>query len=396
LADARTTDLVELTAVADGDMIDIVDDPGGSPSSKKITRANFLGSADAIIPTIIGGTDVTDILKLQGTSGNGTLTSPAIQALVGNNGGTVAYTVLNNGNVGIGTTSPGAKLDVTGGVVRMVNPSGINYNEGLRLNEATNGYAVLHLGGSLLEGTAAGDWTLLKNPSDHFEIRENGEIFVTIKNSGNVGIGTTAPNVKLDVSGGRTRLRATAEPYALQLSRTDINAGVGFYMGVDNNSVTLPDLRFSNNAGTELMRIQNGGNVGIGTTAPTNLLSLGGNAARIAWMERHTTANTAGNTLTVQAGGATAGATDKNGGDLILKPGVSTGTGESGVQIQGAIAGSTGTADATITTAMRVLGNKIGFYNVTPVARQVLATGAGATADDVITALQNLGLVSQS
>ena len=33
------------------------------------------------------------------------------------------------------------------------------------------------------------------------------------------------------------------------------------------------------------------------------------------WMERHTTANTAGNTLTVQAGGATSGATDKAGGD---------------------------------------------------------------------------------
>jgi len=32
--------------------------------------------------TAIGGTAITDILKLQGTSGNGTLTSPAIQALV--------------------------------------------------------------------------------------------------------------------------------------------------------------------------------------------------------------------------------------------------------------------------------------------------------------------------
>lgn len=36
------------------------------------------------------------------------------------------------------------------------------------------------------------------------------------------------------------------------------------------------------------------------------------------------------------------------------------------------------------------------FYNVSPVARQVLATGAGKTVDEVITALQNLGLVKQS
>jgi hypothetical protein len=38
----------------------------------------------------------------------------------------------------------------------------------------------------------------------------------------------------------------------------------------------------------------------------------------------------------------------------------------------------------------------IGFHGVSPIARAVLATGAGASVDDVITALQNLGLVKQS
>ena len=64
--------------------------------------------------TAIGGTAITDILKLQGTSGNGTLTSPAIQALVGNNGATTALTILNNGNVGIGTTGPSSLLHLSG------------------------------------------------------------------------------------------------------------------------------------------------------------------------------------------------------------------------------------------------------------------------------------------
>lgn len=40
--------------------------------------------------------------------------------------------------------------------------------------------------------------------------------------------------------------------------------------------------------------------------------------------------------------------------------------------------------------------DKIGFHGVAPVARQLLATGAGATVDQVITALQNLGLLRQS
>jgi len=145
-----------------------------------------------------------------------------------------------------------------------------------------------------------------------------------------------------------------------------------------------------------LFNIQAAGNVGIGTKTPTNLLSLGGNSARVFWMERHTTDNTAGNSLSIQAGGATVGATDKNGGDLILKPGVSTGSGESGVQIQGCVAGASGTADRSLTNIIQVLGNKLGFYGATPITKPVLATGEGASVDDVIQVLQDLGLVSQS
>ena len=78
----------------------------GDPHSQYAFLAGRAGGQ-----TLIGGTGVTDILKLQGTSGDGTLTSPAIQLLVGNAGVTTAITVLNNGNVGIGTT-PKAKLDV--------------------------------------------------------------------------------------------------------------------------------------------------------------------------------------------------------------------------------------------------------------------------------------------
>jgi len=42
------------------------------------------------------------------------------------------------------------------------------------------------------------------------------------------------------------------------------------------------------------------------------------------------------------------------------------------------------------------LAGNVGFYGVTPIARALLATGAGRTVDDVITAIQNLGLVRQS
>jgi hypothetical protein len=39
---------------------------------------------------------------------------------------------------------------------------------------------------------------------------------------------------------------------------------------------------------------------------------------------------------------------------------------------------------------------KLGFYGATPIVKAVLATGASHTVDDIITALQNLGLVRQA
>jgi len=41
-------------------------------------------------------------------------------------------------------------------------------------------------------------------------------------------------------------------------------------------------------------------------------------------------------------------------------------------------------------------GQKLGFWNATPVVQQVLATGAGHTSDDIITFLQLVGLCKQS
>ena len=73
--------------------------------------------------------------------------------------------------------------------------------------------------------------------------------------------------------------------------------------------------------GTQYMTLLgsiNPGYLGIGTATPTAIIGLGGNTARTIQMERHTTSNTAGNDLTVLAGGATSGATNKGGGDLYL------------------------------------------------------------------------------
>lgn len=99
----------------------------------------------------------------------------------------------------------------------------------------------------------------------------------------------------------------------------------------------------ANDPGAGIAAIQN--KLGLGTYAPTYQLSGDGNAAQVWWLERHTTAGTAGNNLTVQAGGATVGATDKDGGTLVLNGGLSTGTGKSRVYLCAAAPGGAGTGD---------------------------------------------------
>lgn len=69
--------------------------------------------------TLIGGTAATDALTLQGTSGDGTGTAKAVRVAVGNNGGTEAVTVRNDGNVGIGNTNPSADFTVGTDVLRV-------------------------------------------------------------------------------------------------------------------------------------------------------------------------------------------------------------------------------------------------------------------------------------
>jgi hypothetical protein len=107
------------------------------------------------------------------------------------------------------------------------------------------------------------------------------------------------------------------------------------------------------------------GKVGIGTATPTNNLSFIGTASKTFGVDRHTTANTAGSLFTINAGGATLGATDKNGGNLVLSGGMSTGTGSSGVMFYGYPAATTG--------SVRVI-------SATPTV-----AGSGYTAGDTLT-----------
>jgi hypothetical protein len=114
----------------------------------------------------------------------------AIKAYNGTYGGLQFYgdqgpciTMEGGGNVGIGTTSPSCKLEVYDGPLTINEPDG---NPEIRLSE---------------NGTP--QYTFQYKPAnDYFTISEYGvaDHFV-IKDGGNVGIGTTSPSGKLNVNG---------------------------------------------------------------------------------------------------------------------------------------------------------------------------------------------------
>jgi len=161
----------------------------------------------------------------------------------------MALRFLNNGyfagKVGIGTDTPGAKLEIatTGGVAK---PDALRISNGAFptylwdiWRDNTTGYLNI---GSTTNGIDDG-------------------ALVTIKDvSGNVGIGTTAPIVKLDVVG--TARFADVSP-RIVLQETGTAKDFSLKINTDGRLSFLND-----DLTSEVLTIKQDGNVGIGTTGP--------------------------------------------------------------------------------------------------------------------------------
>jgi hypothetical protein len=237
--------------------------------------------------TIIGGTAVTDALKLKGTSGIGTLTSPAIQGLVGNNGATIAFTVLNNAKIGVGTIAPACLLDVNGSIrsIGQDNPtSGVGaeitwdgtYAHLRGYNRDTLAYVKAAIAGSTvyLSGTNSGT-------NQAIVFKPNLTESSVILGNENWGIKTLTPYTTVDIN-GTVRSISISNPTAGEGVEVAYTVGVGYVIAYDRTGVAykpikLRGLTVALGAGSnDHLQIDATGKVGIGM-APTYSLDVTGN-----------------------------------------------------------------------------------------------------------------------
>jgi hypothetical protein len=186
-------------------------------------------------------------------------------------------------SLGIGTTSPTDNLDVAGGI-RTTADEGFNASLGGRMFKmAVHGLTLQGVTGATNDFivTTPGGQLLITNPTT-----TNNLSLIPVGN-GNVGIGTTSPAYILDVTGasagvakfkrssvGTTEvLIDTAGSGDAQLVFAD-NGTDSYAIGRDNTNGDFV-IAASGALGTSnLINIESGGNVGIGTTSPAGILHL--------------------------------------------------------------------------------------------------------------------------
>ena len=177
--------------------------------------------------------------------------------------------ITSAGNVGIGTASPVAKLDIQGtGAVAAV------------LNQRTD---VTSLSAALMFKTSGFNYWAMRQSSGALTWYQDTAVggttteYMRIDSAGNVGIGTNAPGAKLDVNGSlKTGYIGATSAIATQLSASgagylSYTSGATYLSSFADNVGNAAVLAF-NTGNSERMRIDTNGNVGIGNAAPGSVV----------------------------------------------------------------------------------------------------------------------------
>jgi len=216
-----------------------------------------------------------------------------------------AMTVDYDGNVGIGTTTPTTLLDVSGNITSSGNIY-LNNSQKLQIGDANN-----YLTTTILTTSSGSGFTLqTTNSVGDLMFNTNSTEAMRIDSSGNVGIGTTSPNAKLEIDGTSVvglHIASTTGASLMEIDSADGDTMLAFQENdsakftimndqgesqfqIRNGSSGAPAFFIAEDGVSEnSLYLQSGGNVGIGTTNPSAKLYINGDlnveAANISYQE---------------------------------------------------------------------------------------------------------------
>jgi hypothetical protein len=204
--------------------------------------------------------NIANVTRLY-SNGADTATSGDFQFNTSRSNGTsqiTALTIKGNGNVGIGTSSPAQKLQIES-----------SSEAGIRLNN-----------------TMSNNWDITND--SNLKFTRGSTERMRIDSSGNVGIGTSSPSAKLTVTDTNGIALRLGDVASAPVSQTACYIGTGTSAlagGVNGDLFLAPRssttanilLYTGNGTSAERMRITSTGNVGIGTSSPSEKLYVSGN-----------------------------------------------------------------------------------------------------------------------
>ncbi|HBG78398.1 MAG TPA: hypothetical protein DDW84_06070 [Phycisphaerales bacterium] len=330
-----TTFVILITILAASSRGDTITGSGTANYLPKFTDSYIVGNSvlyESSGNVGIGTTSPTNKLTVGGfveiLSGNDLMLRPTannfdfrlravgtqLNIYAGNDTTNPKMSILDSGNVGIGTTSPSTSLEVNGDI-KVVTAAGA-LNRFFRAEEVgvAGNKAGIAFGGNAVKGAIYGSsgTTGIKivganspvdigttSGTDATDISAfTSRLF--INSNGNVGIGTTSPQVQLDIRSGGTiylgydyagtsqllKTFSTAHVSGNVPSQLNIGLADGAFTGiliknVRDGSYNSQSMEFSTSHGGistgTRMTIDKDGNVGVGTTVPDQKLDVRGN-----------------------------------------------------------------------------------------------------------------------
>jgi carboxypeptidase T len=313
--------------------------------------------------------------QLAGNSGTNPATNflgtTDTQPLVIKTDGKEALHVAANGNIGIGSASPRAGLEIdkgsTNDLALLLSSSGLGWGSGIQLRNAAQGGKVY--------GIYSGLGQL------HFADVDNSVDRLVIAKTGNVGIGTNTPRAGLEINKSATN----------DLTLLVTSSGPGWGSGIQFQNTAPPGKTYGIYSGsegnlhfadadnaTDRLTIDRSGNVGIGTAQPSNKLGVFSNSQDSYALR---TENTGG-------GGAIAGVAQGSVYPSIVGLARGNGAGVHGHAVQTTkssigVIGTAGAADPYLVSALLTGGIGVMGHAGTGVGVGGISDGLGTTGNGV-------------